>query len=249
MIIMKKGETSDMRILLAEDDKDLNKALTWQLSGHGYSVDSCFDGDEALYYGAQDIYDVILLDRMLPCQDGTEVLTALRRQSVHTPVILITALGTLEDKIEGLDLGADDYLVKPFAFEELLARIRCVTRRSAVLRAQPDALVYQDVAWSGQDMCLTGPAGSSTLSRREGSLLESFLHMPEQTIARETLLLKVWGPDSDVEEGNLDNYVYFLRRRLKAVGSLLQIKTVRGVGYRLAYILPPPGKNRRAIPQ
>ena len=195
-----------MRILLAEDDKDLNKALTWQLSGHGYSVDSCFDGDEALYYGAQDIYDVILLDRMLPCQDGTEVLTALRRQSVHTPVILITALGTLEDKIEG---------------------------RSAVLRAQPDALVYQDVAWSGQDMCLTGPTGNSTLSRREGSLLESFLHMPEQTIARETLLLKVWGPDSDVEEGNLDNYVYFLRRRLKAVGSLLQIKTVRGVGYKV----------------
>ena len=223
-----------MRILLAEDDKDLNKALTWQLTGRGYSVDSCFDGDEALYYGAQDIYDVILLDRMLPCQAGTEVLAALRRQSVHAPVILITALGTLEDKIEGLDLGADDYLVKPFAFEELLARIRCVTRRSAVLQAQPDALVYEDISWSAQDLCLTGPAGSNTLSRREGGLLESFLHLPEQTIARETLLLKVWGPDSDVEEGNLDNYVYFLRRRLKAVGSRLQIKTVRGVGYRLA---------------
>ncbi len=237
-----------MRILLAEDDQDLNKALTWQLRGHGYSVDSCCDGDEALYYGAQDIYDVILLDRMLPCQDGTEVLTALRGLSVHTPVILITALGTLEDKIEGLDLGADDYLVKPFAFEELLARIRCVTRRSALLQAQPDALAYQDITWSGQDMCLTGPAGNSTLSRREGSLLESFLHMPEQTIARETLLLKVWGPDSDVEEGNLDNYVYFLRRRLKAVGSLLQIKTVRGVGYRLMR-LAPPQKNKRSVLQ
>lgn len=233
-----------MRILLAEDDKDLNKALTWQLTGRGYSVDSCCDGDEALYYGAQDIYDVILLDRMLPCQDGTEVLAALRRQSIHTPVILITALGTLENKIEGLDLGADDYLVKPFAFEELLARIRCVTRRSAVLNAQPDALSYHDITWSGRDMDLTGPTGSSSLSKREGSLLESFLHMPEQTIARETLLLKVWGPDSDVEEGNLDNYVYFLRRRLKAVGSLLQIKTVRGVGYKL---VPPPRKSKRAF--
>lgn len=236
-----------MRILLAEDDKDLNKALTWQLTGQGYSVDSCYDGDEALYYGAQNIYDVILLDRMLPCQAGTEVLTVLRRQSVHTPVILITALGTLEDKIEGLDLGADDYLVKPFEFEELLARIRCVTRRATVLNAQPDALSWHDITWAGHDMCLTGPSGTSTLSRREASLLESFLHMPEKTIARETLLLKVWGPDSDVEDGNLDNYIYFLRRRLKAVGSLLQIKTVRGVGYRLAYILPPPGKNKRSF--
>ncbi len=231
-----------MRILLAEDDKDLNKALAWQLTGRGYSVDSCCDGDEALYYGAQDIYDVILLDRMLPCLDGTKVLAALREQSVRTPVILITALGTLEDKIEGLDLGADDYLVKPFEFEELLARIRCVTRRSAALNAEPDTLACHDITWSGRDMSLTGPAGVSTLSRREGSLLESLLHAPGQTISRETLLLKVWGPDSDVEDGNLDNYVYFLRRRLKAVGSLLQIKTVRGVGYRLA----PPHKNRRA---
>ena len=222
-----------MRILLAEDDKDLNKALTWQLKGQGYSVDSCFDGDEALYYGEQNIYDVILLDRMLPYQEGTEVLTGLRKQSVNVPIILITALGTLQDKIMGLDLGADDYLVKPFEFEELMARIRCVTRRSSVLNAQSDTLSYHDISWSDREMCLTGPGGNSTLSKREGSLLESFLHMPEQTISRETLLLKVWGPDSDIEDGNLDYYVYFLRRRLKAVGSLLQLKTVRGVGYKL----------------
>ena len=233
-----------MRILLAEDDRDLNKALAWQLTGQGYSVDSCYDGDEALYYGEQNIYDVILLDRMLPCREGTEVMTALRRQSVNVPIILITALGTLQDKIAGLDLGADDYLVKPFEFEELLARIRCVTRRSSVLNAQPDTLSYHDITWSGREMSLIGPAGSSTLSKREGSLLESFLHMPEQTIAREMLLLKVWGPDSDVEDGNLDNYIYFLRRRLKAVGSLLQIKTVRGVGYKLIQVLPPPRKNK-----
>lgn len=222
-----------MRVLLAEDDKDLNKALTWQLKGQGYIVDSCHDGEEALYYGEQNIYDVILLDRMLPCREGTKVLTALRRQSVTAPVILITALGTLQDKIEGLDLGADDYLVKPFEFEELMARIRCVTRRSSVLNTQPDILSYHDITWSECEMCLTGPDGNTTLSKREGSLLESFLHMPEQTLARETLFLKVWGPDSDVEDGNLDNYVYFLRRRLKTVGSSLQIKTVRGVGYRL----------------
>lgn len=236
-----------MRILLAEDDRDLNKALAWQLTGQGYSVDSCYDGDEALYYGEQNIYDVILLDRMLPCREGTEVMTDLRRQSVNVPIILITALGTLQDKIAGLDLGADDYLVKPFEFEELLARIRCVTRRSSVLNAQPDVLSYHDITWSGREMSLSGPVGSSTLSKREGSLLESFLHMPEQTIARETLLLKVWGPDSDVEDGNLDNYIYFLRRRLKAVGSSLQIKTVRGVGYKLIQVLPPPRKGRLSL--
>ena len=222
-----------MRILLAEDDRDLNKALAWQLNGQGYTVDSCYDGEEALYYGEQNIYDVILLDRMLPHLEGTEVLSILRQQSVNVPIILITALGTVQDKIDGLDLGADDYLVKPFDFEELLARIRCVTRRSATINPQPDLISCHDVTWSGQEMCLSGPSGSTTLSKREGSLLESFLHMPEQTLAREMLLLKVWGPDSEVEDGNLDNYIYFLRRRLKTVGSLLQIKTVRGVGYKL----------------
>lgn len=222
-----------MRILLAEDDRDLNKALAWQLNGQGYTVDSCYDGEEALYYGEQNIYDVILLDRMLPYLEGTEVLSTLRQQSVNVPIILITALGTVQDKIDGLDLGADDYLVKPFDFEELLARIRCVTRRSATINPQPDLISCHDVTWSGRDMCLNGPSGSTTLSKREGSLLESFLHMPEQTLAREMLLLKVWGPDSEVEDGNLDNYIYFLRRRLKTVGSLLQIKTVRGVGYKL----------------
>ncbi|MCM1251352.1 MAG: response regulator transcription factor [Clostridium sp.] len=226
-----------MRILLAEDDKNLNQALTWQLHKRGYQTDSCYTGEEALYYGRQNIYDVILLDRMLPDIEGTQVLTELRQAAVNAPVILITALGMLQDKITGLDLGADDYLVKPFDFEELLARIRCVTRRSLILNAQSDGIIrYHDIIWSPREMCLTGPDGDCMLSRREADLLESFLHTSKQTIARETLLLKVWGPDSEVENGNLDNYIHFLRRRLKAVGSALQIKTVWGVGY--ALILP-----------
>ena len=223
-----------MRILLAEDDEGLNKALTWQLNSRGYSVDSCYNGEDALYYGKQNIYDVILLDRLLPDREGTEVLSALRKAAVNTPIILITALGMVKDKIMGLDLGADDYLVKPFDFEELLARIRCVTRRSPVLTTQTDdTMSYLDITWSPREMCLTGPSGDCMLSRREGDLLESFIRTPEQTLVRETLLLKVWGPDSDVEAGNLDNYIHFLRRRLKAVGSSLQIKTVWGVGYGL----------------
>lgn len=223
-----------MRILLAEDDRNLNKALTWQLTGQGYNVDSCYDGEDALYYGKQNIYDVILLDRMLPHCEGTEVLASLRKHNITAPVILITALGALKDKIVGLDLGADDYLVKPFDFEELLARIRCVTRRSLMLNGQSQGqLTYHDITWSAHDMCLSGPSGTCTLSKHEGDLLESFLHTPQQTLPRETLLLKVWGPDTNVENGNLDNYIHFLRRRLKSIESALQIRTVRGVGYGL----------------
>ncbi len=221
-----------MRILLAEDDRQLNSTLTYQLETEGFSVDSCLDGEEAYFYGEQNIYDVILLDRMLPHMEGTDVLTSLRKKGITAPVILITALGTLSDKVTGLDLGADDYLVKPFAFEELLARIRCVTRRPHTL-TDPDTLTVADVTWQGSEGILTGPSGSCTLSKREASLLEIFLRSPGQTFPRQTLLLKVWGPESNVEDGNLDNYIHFLRRRLQITGSRLQIKTVRGIGYSL----------------
>ena len=126
-------EGESMRILLAEDDEELNRALCFQLKAQGFSVDTCLDGEEALFYGEQNIYDVILLDRMLPHMEGTAVLSRLRKKGVLAPVILITALGTLTDKVTGLNLGADDYLVKPFAFEELLARIHCVARRPRTL--------------------------------------------------------------------------------------------------------------------
>lgn len=219
-----------MRILLAEDDKQLNNTLTYQLEREGFSVDSCLDGEEALFYGEQNIYDMILLDRMLPHMEGTDVLTSLRKRGISTPVILITALGTLSDKVTGLDLGADDYLVKPFDFEELLARIRCVTRRPHTL-TDSDILTVADVSWQISESILTGPLGKCTLSKREAALLETFLRSKGQTLQRNTLLLKVWGPDSDVEEGNLDNYIHFLRRRLQITGSRLQIKTIRGIGY------------------
>lgn len=219
-----------MRILLVEDEEQLNETLTLQLESEGFLVDSCLDGEEACYYGEQNIYDVILLDRMLPKMDGTKVLTTLRKKGITTPIILLTALGTLTDKVTGLDLGADDYLVKPFAIEELLARIRCVTRRPNILN--PDnQLSVSDISWYSDEDFLTGPAGSCTLSKRESALLETFLRRKNQTLSRNLLLLKVWGPDSDVEEGNLDNYIHFLRRRLRSVGSCLYIKTIRGIGY------------------
>ena len=222
-----------MRILLAEDDEKLNETLVYGLTQAGFVVDACFDGEDALFYGEQNIYDVSLLDRMLPCMQGTDVLAALRQKGISTPVILITALGTLSDKVEGLDLGADDYLVKPFAQEELFARIRCVTRRPRRIMDE-ESLSLSDILWFPTECRLTGPSGSCTLSKREAALLEAFLKSGGATLPRNLLLLKVWGPDSDVEEGNLDNYIHFLRRRLKTVGSILNIKTVRGVGYSMA---------------
>ena len=219
-----------MRILLAEDDKKLNETLTTQLVSRGFDVDSCHDGEKALYYAAQNIHDVILLDRMLPGMEGTMVLTKLRRQGISIPIIIITALGTLNDKVTGLNLGADDYLVKPFAFEELLARIQCVTRRSPVL-SQTELPTYCDISFDEATNTLTGPGGSCTCSRREGAMLEIFVKNGGQTLSKSTLLLKIWGPDSDVEEGNLDNYIYFVRRRLKTVGSRLKLRTIRGIGY------------------
>lgn len=224
-----------MRILLAEDDEKLNETLVYGLTQAGFIVDACFDGEDALFYGEQNIYDVILLDRMLPCMQGTDVLSALRQKGITTPVILITALGTLSDKVTGLDLGADDYLVKPFAQEELFARIRCVTRRPRRI-VDEENLSCSDISWFPAENRLCGPAASCTLSKREAALLETFLKSGSATLPRSHLLLKVWGPDSDVEEGNLDNYIHFLRRRLKTVGSILTIKTVRGVGYALTGI-------------
>ncbi|MCM1185423.1 MAG: response regulator transcription factor [Lachnoclostridium sp.] len=219
-----------MRILLAEDDQNLNDTLTDRLQTKGFLVDSCFDGEDALYYANLNIYDVILLDRMLPLMEGTDILTKLRKHNVNTPVIIITALGTLEDKVGGLQAGADDYLVKPFEFEELLARIQSVTRRSLAFRAS-DSIELLDISLSLENDTLTGPSGSFSLSRREGALLEVFLRNPNNTLSRSMLLLKVWGPESNVENGNLDNYIHFIRRRLKTAGSRLKLKTIRGIGY------------------
>ena len=218
------------KVLVVDDEKLIVKGIRFSLEQDGMEVDCAFDGEEALRLATENKYDMVLLDLMLPKMDGTKVLTSLRKKGITTPVILLTALGTLTDKVTGLDLGADDYLVKPFAIEELLARIRCVTRRPTALN-QDNVLSVSDINWHTDEDCLTGPLGTCTLSKREAALLETFLRRKNQTLSRNLLLLKVWGPDSDVEEGNLDNYIHFLRRRLKSVGSRLSIKTIRGIGY------------------
>lgn len=159
-----------MRILLVEDDEKLNQSLAFQLEAEGFMTDSCRDGEEALYYIGEHIHDLILLDRMLPGLSGTQVLQRMREDGNQTPVILITALGTLDDKVTGLDLGADDYLVKPFAFEELMARIRCVTRRPRKLQLS-EQLSLGNITYQTKEKLLTGPEKSCSVSGREGALL------------------------------------------------------------------------------
>lgn len=219
-----------MKILLIEDDKDLCASLCYRLKEEHFTVDVCHDGEEGLYYMKENLHDLIILDRMLPVMDGAQVLKEARRSGVTAPVIFLTALGTLKDKVTGLDCGADDYMVKPFAFEELMARIRSLLRRPGKWSASP-LLTLGDLSYDPDSHRLQKGEKTCTLSRREGDLLELFLRNPGQTLTRELLLNRVWGMDSDVETGNLDNYIHFLRRRLSALGSSLSLKTVRGVGY------------------
>lgn len=221
-----------MRLLLIEDDESLCLSLSYLLRQDGFAPETCHDGEEGLLWARQQGYDLILLDRMLPGMDGLTLLRQLRREGIHTPVIFLTALGQLSDKTGGLDAGADDYIVKPFAYDELLARIRCVLRRPAVLSGG-DLLRYGDVTYDPGSLTLRRGTASTALSKRLGDLLELFLRNPGQTLPRQTILLRVWGMETEVEDGNLDNYTYFLRRSLRKVGSTLRLTTVRGIGYRL----------------
>ena len=222
-----------MNILMIEDDRELCTAVSFRLEQEGFSVTVCHDGEEGLYYMQESPFDLVILDRMLPHMNEIEVLKEARSRQIKTPVLMLTALGELNDRLTGLNGGADDYMVKPFAFEELLARIRCLLRRPAVYQSSSRSVSLGDVTFVPETRTLSSHEKTCTLSSREGELMEVFLRNPGQTLPRQLLLSRVWGLEADVEEGNLDNYIHFLRRRLKAVESTLQIRTVRGVGYQL----------------
>ena len=219
-----------MKILLIEDDKNLCEMLRFQLEKEHHEVTICNNGRDGLDLFLQDAYDLVLLDRMLPTMNGLLILQKARRSGISTPVIIITALGELYDRVEGLDCGADDYLVKPFAYEELAARIRSIGRRNHV-HDDNNLFSYADLTYDSRLRELTGPDGSMQLSRREGRLLEVFLQNPDTTLQRLVLLSRVWGADAPVEESNLDTYIHFVRKRLQQIGSHATIETVRGIGY------------------
>ena len=221
-----------MKILLIEDDIDLSETMKFQLEKEGFQTELCHDGEEGLYLLMEQEHDLVILDRMLPGMDGVTVLKKARQAGVATPVIFLTALGELTDRVIGLDCGADDYLVKPFAYPELFARIRCLLRRQGRWNEE-NLLKIGDISFDPEINSLKCGKKECTLSKREGRLLEVFVRNPGQVLPRAVLLNKVWGLESDVEEGNLDNYIHFLRRRLRSVGSQTSLKTVRGVGYTL----------------
>ena len=219
-------------ILLVEDDRNIVQSLTDLLEQEGYRVDVCRDGDDALYYMRQRMFGLCILDRMLPGRDGLSVLRAARAEGLDTPVLMTTALGLVGDRVDGLDAGADDYLVKPFDVRELLARVRALARRPAPV-AVSGRPCCGDLTLDMGTLVLTGDKEQCTLSKKEAELLAALMENAGQTLSRSFLFGRVWGPGADVEEASLDSYVHFIRRRLRAVSSRVTVDTVRGVGYRL----------------
>lgn len=223
-----------MKILVVEDEKGLREALIRTLSGEGYLADGAADGDEGFSMICSGLYDLVLLDIMLPVYDGLEVLRRIRKQKMDVPVIMLTARSTLEDKVGGMDLGADDYLTKPFAMPELLARIRMVSRRKAG-NSIDNRLKAGDLILDTQTYTLscTNNNRSVRLGAKEYQLMEYLIRNAGQIISREQITQRVWGYDTDAEYNNVDVYVSFLRKKMKFVQSEAKISSVRGVGYEL----------------
>ena len=223
-----------MKILVIEDEKGLREALIRTLSGEGYLADGAADGDEGYSMICSGLYDLVLLDIMLPVYDGLEVLRRIRKQKMDVPVIMLTARSTIEDKVGGMDLGADDYLTKPFAMPELLARIRMVSRRKAG-NSIDNRLKAGDLILDTQTYTLscTNNNRSVRLGAKEYQLMEYLIRNAGQIISREQITQRVWGYDTDAEYNNVDVYVSFLRKKMKFVQSAAKISSVRGVGYEL----------------
>lgn len=221
-----------MRLLIVEDDANLADAVAMQLRHEGYEVDIAADGEIGLYYIEQGIYDGVLLDRMLPIINGVELLKKARAKGITTPVLMLTALDRIGDRVDGLDAGADDYLTKPFDNRELLARVRALCRRPSQIAGEQE-LTFHHVKLDVKALTLTGEKGSCGLSKTEAELLSVLIKSEGKTLPRNIIFGKVWGADSDVEEASLDSYAHFVRRRLAGVSDHVKLVTVRGVGYRL----------------
>lgn len=226
-----------MRLLFAEDEEAMSEAVVDILEYHRYQVDAVYDGAEALDYIHAAEYDGIILDIMMPVKSGLEVLRQIRSEGCRTPVLLLTAKSEIEDRIEGLDLGADDYLTKPFHMGELLARVRAMLRRREEFT--PDIRSFGDVTLNPQTSELSCGDKSVSLSRLECRLMDVLILNKGIYLSSEDLLEKVWGYDSDADVGSVWVYISYLRKQLAGVGSSVTVKARRGTGY----ILQEPQKN------
>lgn len=219
-----------MRILMVEDERHMAEAIEQVLKKHNYSVDLAFDGEYGLDCALSGIYDIIILDIMLPKMDGIRILKELRKSGNTTPVILLTAKGELEHKVEGLDSGADDYLAKPFQTEELLARLRALGRRKGELH-HDNILRFEDIEFSPFTLDLRCRDKTFNLTLKEGQLLELFLSHKTMILPTTTIIERLWGFDTDAEDSHVQVYISFLRKKLAQLESTVKIKAIRGAGY------------------
>ena len=222
-----------MRILIVEDEKRLAGTLQELLHRQGYTADVCYDGISGLDNARSDIYDLLVLDAMLPGMDGFTLLRQLRQGGSRLPVLMLTARSELNDRVRGLDAGADYYLTKPFQSPELLACVRLLLRRQAGTATVDDTIRWGDLQLQPGSFQVCCQERSARLSRKEYDLLEMLMRNGGQILSKEQLLLKAWGYDSDAEDNNVEVYISFLRRKLALIRSAVQIKTVRMVGYYL----------------
>ena len=223
-----------MRILLAEDEKELSKALVVILKHNNYSVDAVYDGADALDYGLSENYDVIILDIMMPKMSGLEVLEQLRKKGIKTSILMLTAKTQIEDRIRGLDMGADDYLSKPFAMGELLARVRAMTRRKSEFL--PNLLEIGNISLNKETFELSNETACLRLGNKEYQMLEILFSNPKCLISTEQFMERVWGYDSEAEINVVWVYISYLRKKLSSLDANVKIKAVRGVGYTLEEI-------------
>lgn len=224
-----------MRLLIVEDEVRLADTLRQLLHRQGYTADVCHDGTSGLDNAVTGIYDLVILDVMLPGMNGYQLLQRLRTAGVTTPVLMLTARSGLEDRVHGLDCGADYYLTKPFETAELLACVRTLLRRSGGQLQEGDALVWGDLSLERSTFTLSCNGRAVRLSRREYDLMEQLLRNGGQVVTKEQLLVKVWGYDSPAEDNNVEVYISFLRRKLTHLHSAVKIKTLRMLGYCLTH--------------
>ena len=222
-----------MKLLVAEDDRRMAGVLKELLKEEGYDLDLAYDGEEALDFLMADMYDLVILDVMMPKKDGFSVVRRMRQEGMRTPVLMLTAKGEVDDKVTGLDSGADDYMVKPFLSKELLARVRALIRRNI---GSPDgSLAFGDITLDTSKAllsCVT-TGESVRLSEKEMKILEHMIANQGQIVSRESLAMRIWGFENDAEYNNVEVYMTFTRKKLRFIGALTEIKAVRGMGYEL----------------
>ena len=221
-----------MRILMVEDEKYTARAVAEILKKNNYTVDLVFDGENGSDYALSNIYDIIILDIMLPKKDGLTVLKEIRASNIDVPVILLTAKSQIEDKVKGLDLGADDYLPKPYHTEELLARLRALNRRKPEF-LDDGILKYGDIELSPNKLVLSRGKKQITLKPKEAQILELIMNNKNQILSKNTIIERVWGYDTDAEDNYVETHISRLRKTIESMKSNVEIRTVRGVGYTL----------------